>query len=150
MSETFNQRRMERCLKIANAIVDNWQRTNSFTYTVRATQPIEGVGLDELRTHYFAVGVGDNLTELPFTDLLVVFSMIEQQTAALRDALKKRPNKSKKDFRIRYKVTTDWPDEEAIRLLSQIQIQMPDGTGRLLRFEEKRHPPPDSEDDPQT
>jgi hypothetical protein len=146
MSEIFNQSRMDRCAKIQRAIMEDWRKTNSFNYTVRATQSVYGISLDELRTHYFSVGVGDDLTELPFTDMLVVFSMIEQECAALTN----RPNKPETDFTIRYMVTTDWPDEEAVRLRSRMRIETPFDTGKCLRIEATPQPPLGSEDGPQT
>src|SRR5581483_11270938 len=123
--ETFNQKRMDRCLRIATAITENWRKTNSFTYTVRATQAVHGLSLDDLRTHYFAVVVGGDLTDLPFVDLLVVFSIIEQEAAALRT----RTDKTAKNFKLSFQITTDWPDEEAVRLLSRIRIETPHDPG---------------------
>jgi len=66
--EIFNQKRMERCQTIYSEIMENWQKTNFFTYTVKATDSVQGIMLDELRKRYFAVGLGDNLVEIPFAD----------------------------------------------------------------------------------
>ena len=147
-SEIFNQKRLDRCAKIQSTIMLNWRKTKSLTYTIRASQSVDGISLDELRTHYFTVGVGDDLTDVPFTDMLVIYSMIEKA----RDALRNRSNKSEKEFTIRYDITTKYSDEEAIRLLSQIHFETPfdKGKGKRLQFVAKRQPPPASEDGPQT
>ncbi len=63
--------------------MDAWRINNSFQYIVRATESVDGLALADLRKHYFAVGIGNHLTEIPFHDMLVVFSMIEQEVAAL-------------------------------------------------------------------
>ncbi len=143
--ETFNQQRMDRCMAIAHALLENWRKTNSFTYTVRATQALHGLTLDDLRTHYFAVGVGDNLTDLPFTDLLVVFSIIQQETVAVRN----RPDKIAKKFQVSYQITTNWPDEEAARLLSQIRIETPFDPKPYLRLVARDIPVSEAEGDTQ-
>src|SRR4051794_37238807 len=84
MREEFNQARMNRCSRIHQLIVENWLRTKSLDYVVRAREPVAGLVLSELRLQYFSVGVGEDLTDIPFTDLLVVFSMIAQTAAAMR------------------------------------------------------------------
>ena len=82
--EIFNQSRMERCAAIQRAILENWQKTTGLPYTVRATDKVAGLSLPELRLQYFAVGAGEDLTEIPFHDMLVVFVLLEQTTAAMR------------------------------------------------------------------
>lgn len=118
--EIFNQSRMERCAAIHRAILENWQKTNASPYTVRATEAVAGLPLNDLRLQYFAVGAGEQLTEIPFHDMLVVFVMIEQTTAAMR-----RLDKNATAGTIQFKISTVFPDEEALRLLSKIRIETP-------------------------
>jgi hypothetical protein len=118
--EIFNQSRMERCASIHRAILENWQRTATSPYTVRATESVAGLTLQELRLQYFAVGAGEDLTEIPFHDMLVVFVMIEHTTAALRKLDRNVPEGT-----IEFKIWTVFPDQEAIRLLSKIRIETP-------------------------
>jgi len=134
-SETFSESRMDRCAKIQRSIMDNWQRTNSFTYVVRATESLGGADLDQLRKQYFSVGVGDQLQEIPFHDLLVVFSMIEQEFAALEDYRRETNGRAEAQFTINYQISTNFPDEEAVRLLSGIRIEMPFDGGKFLQIE---------------
>lgn len=137
MAEIFNKQRMNRCLSIQQSIMDNWQKKNSFEYVVKATTSVEGMTLDELRTCYFAVGLNDAaLVEIPFTDLLVVFSMIAQQS----EALKNRKDKAEKKFTINYKISTAYTDEEAASLLAGIQIHTPFDKGKTLRIATSRKP----------
>lgn len=134
-SETFSQDRMDRCAEIQHSIMTNWQKTNSFTYVVRATESVAGIDLAELRKHYFTVGVGDNLRDIPFHDMLVVFSLIEQQCAAM-EKHKNDPNaKNKKEFTIKYTISTAFHNKEAVRLLSGIQIETPFDDRKFLRIQ---------------
>ncbi len=127
--EIFNQSRMERCAAIHQAILENWQKTSTAPYTVRATESISGLPLAEIRLHYFAVGAGDNLTEIPFHDMLVVFVMIERTTAAMRK-LDKQANAGT----IEFKIWTVFPDDEVRRLLSKIRIETPFDSEPYLRL----------------
>jgi hypothetical protein len=130
-AEVFNQKRMDRCAKIQRAIMDNWSKTNSFYYIVRVTESVEGCTIEDLRKKYFAVGISENdLQEIPFTDLLVIFSMIIQENAQLE----KRKGKKEKKFKISYQITTEFSDEIAAQLLSDIKIQTPFDDGKYLKI----------------
>lgn len=118
--EIFNQQRMERCAAIQRAILENWQKTSTSPYTVRATESVAGLSLAELRLQYFAVGAGEELAEIPFHDMLVVFVMIEQTTAAMR-----KLDRNATAGTIEFKISTVFPDEEALRLLAKIRIETP-------------------------
>ena len=128
MAESFNQSRMNRCIRIQQSILENWQRTTVFEYIVRATESIEGLSLPDLRLQYFTVGVGDDLTDLPFTDTLVVFSMISQAIAAL----KAKVAANEKEGQIRFSITTDFPDDVATQMLSQMKIETPFDNSKFL------------------
>jgi hypothetical protein len=141
--EIFNQQRMDRCLRLQRLIMDNWRKTNSFQYVVRVTDSIGGESLSELRKKYFTVGIPSNTENIPFIDLLVVFSLIEQEHAVLKDP----QYRNKKNFTVKYQVTTDWPDEQAVRLLSGIQIQTHE-QDKFLRVVATRNAAEDSTDDP--
>ena len=134
-SEIFSESRMDRCSQIQRSIIDSWQRTNSFSYIVRATESLEGMDLDDLRKQYFSVGVEDQLQDIPFHDMLVVFSMIEQELAALEEYRQQSGGKPEPHFRIEYQISTDFPDEEAVRFLSGIRIETPFDRGKLLRIQ---------------
>lgn len=136
MGEVFNQARINRCFEIERNIMSAWQKSNSFQYVVRATQPVEGMFINELRTQYFQVGVGDQVSEIPFIDMLVVFSIIEQETAALSS----RPKSSASKFRVQYQIKTEFSDIEAVRLLTGMQIETPFDKGKHLRLQEVRTP----------
>lgn len=123
--------------------MDNWRKTNSFQYVVRVTDSMEGETLSELRKKYFTVGIPGNTEDVPFIDLLVVFSLIEQEHAVLKNP----QYRNKKNFTVNYHVTTDWPDEQAVRLLSGIQIQTHE-QDKFLRIVATRKPLDDSTDDP--
>lgn len=137
MEEVFNQKRMDRCAKIQRAIMINWQKNNKFDYTVRATQAVSGMLLEDFRKQYFIVGVGNDLTELPFTDMLVIFSMIEQETNALKQ---RKPIKGEKEFKVKFQISTFFSDEEAARLLSSIRIETPFDKMPYMRIRQVREP----------
>ena len=131
MAEAFNQARMDRCSRIQQLILENWQRTRVLEYVVRATESVADLSLAELRLQYFSVGVGSDLTDLPFTDLLVVFSMIAQTAAAMRAKVAN----NERDGTFRLSITTDFSDTDAVRLLSQLKIETPFDEAAFLKIE---------------
>jgi hypothetical protein len=128
MRESFSQARMDRCSSIHFAIIENWRRTRSLAYTVRATEPVSALSMAELRTQYFSVGVGEDLIDLPFTDVLVVFSMIKQTVAAL----KARKDKPAEEFKIQFSITTHFSDDDAANVLSGMRVETPFDAGPFL------------------
>ncbi len=143
--ELFNQARMERCFDIALAIFKNWMESGRFDYTVRPDKNLDGMAIDQLRTEYFTVGVGDNLTDVPFTDLLIIFFVIEAQLKGMETGeMNFATNESgETNFKLDLQVTTDWPDEEAMKMISHILIQYPgEALGKTRQFlaSDSRHP----------
>lgn len=132
MREAFSQSRMDRCGSIHFAIMENWRKARSLAYTVRATESVSGLNIADLRTKYFSVGVGEELTDLPFTDLLVVFSMIKQTIAAI----KARSEKPAENSKIKFSITTDLSDEDAKFLLSGMRIETPFDKGDFLEIDD--------------
>lgn len=122
---------MNRCSRIHQLILENWQRTRALEYVVRATESVAGMSISELRLQYFAVGVGSELTDVPFTDLLVVFSMISQTVAAMRAKVANNET----DGRFRFAITTDFSDADVVTLLSQIKIETPFDVDIFLKIE---------------
>jgi len=122
VNEIFSQQRIERCGRLCHAIMDNWQQSRPFLYVVRATESLHGLSLADLKSRYFSVGVADNgeFTDLPLTDLLVLFSMVEQTVAAIKKVPEGQSSGS-----IDYKIRTVFSDEVAIKLLSRIRIETP-------------------------
>ena len=134
-SEVFSQQRMDRCMAIQQTILLDWQKNYTFRAVVRAMEPIHGLSLNDLRKQYFAVGIEDSLMEIPFHDMLVVFQMIEQVTKKLK---KKKRKRGETEFTIKFQISTNFPDEEVMRLLSGIEIQTPFDEGKRMRIVEQR------------
>jgi len=84
---------------------------------------------------------------MPFADMLVVFSVLEQEHMALQQ---RRGAPVGKEFTLSLKISTDFPDEEAARLLSGIRIETPFDKGKLLRLQAAERPLDEAGDDPQT
>jgi hypothetical protein len=124
--------------------MDNWRKTNSLQYIVRVIDSVDIASLGELRKKYFTVGIPGNTEDIPFIDLLVVFSLIEQESAAMKDP----QYRNKKNFTVNYQVTTDWPDEQAVRLLSGMQVQSHE-KDKFLRIVATSMPMDGSPDDQQ-
>jgi len=138
-SEVFNQKRMDRCLNIQQAIMDRWRKSDGFRYIARATQSLDGMTLDDLRKQYFAVGCDENdLVEIPFLDMLVIFDLIRQTFVGLK-------NRTDESATLKLQVTTDFSDRDAVILLSSIEIETPFDTGKYLRL--AADPPLDVESD---
>jgi putative heme degradation protein len=131
MREEFSQARMNRCSRIHQLILENWQRTKVLDYVVRARESIAELSLPELRLQYFSVGVGNDLTDLPFTDLLVVFSMIAQTAALMRAKVAR----NERQGAFQFSITTEFSDPDALTLLSQMKIETPFDTSSLLKIE---------------
>lgn len=123
--EIFNQQRMDRCMEIARLIVDSFQQTNTIDYIVRTNKDLNGMSVLDLRGEYFTIEVGQELYEVPFTDLLVIVSIIEERGKAMRAHLD--GNKPSGD--LTFEITEDWPDEEAACLFSRILIRAPGHEG---------------------
>lgn len=134
--EVFSQLRMNRCVEIYRAIMDRWQQANSLEYVIRATEPVSGITLDDLRKQHFMIGVGSDLSKVMLADVLVVISLIEQEHAALKARKGSMPER----FTETYHISTEFSDEEVIRLLSQVEIETPFDQGKGLRFEAKYLP----------
>jgi hypothetical protein len=131
MREEFSQARMNRCSRIHQQIMENWRQSKVFGYVVRALEPIAGLSLADLRLQSFSVGVGNDLTDVPFLDLLVVFSMLAQTAAAMRAKVAQ----NEKEGTFQFSITTNIPDADAVRLLSQIKIETPFDKQEFLTFE---------------
>lgn len=156
ISEIFNQDRMNRCLKIQREIMENWVRTNRFDYTVRATQSVDGLTLDGLNNHYFTVGVGDKLQDVPFLDLLIIFELIRQQNLRKQEVdaktkwLKSKGKPVPKRMTRQLAIKTQFSDEEVAGLLAGLRIETPFDKSKLLRVVAVRQEDPGATDDPQT
>lgn len=122
LSEVFNQQRMDRCVQVQRKIMQKWQETNSFQYRVVSEKSLEGLTLEELENCYFSVGVGDDLTDLPLIDTLIVFSMISQEHQKLSQ---RTPALGETEFKIRISVKTQFTEDEVFDLLEGLRIEMP-------------------------
>jgi hypothetical protein len=131
MREEFSQARMNRCSRIHQLILETWLRTKVLGYVVRARESLAGLSFPELRLQYFSVGVEHDLTDVPFTDVLVVFSMIAQTAALMRAKVAR----NEKEGNFQFSITTEFSDAEALRLLSQMKIETPFDTFRFLKIE---------------
>jgi hypothetical protein len=134
--EVFNQDRMNRCIAIHQVIMDHWKKADSFEITIRATDSVHGITFSEFRTRYFAVGAPGNTKEIPFNDMLVVLSYTSKFIQAT-----KQIDKNAKSGSIQIELSTDFSDDEAVEILSQLEIETPFDTGKKLRFQKSVQPP---------
>ena len=128
--ENFSQKRMDRCMQIVRAIMTNWRETNSFQYVARATESVDGLAIDDLRKMYFTVGVGDQTRDIPFLDMLVVFDLIEQEHQFMQANADTKAERLQATFEI----MTDYTDQEAVHLLSQMTIETPHDEKDFLKI----------------
>jgi hypothetical protein len=136
-NEIPKQARMDLCMVVERAIMDGWRKSGTLNYTARATAPIDGLTLDQLRNQHFVVGVGDDLVEVPLIDLLTIFSILEKEIAALKEAR----NLPQGEYRVNFEVAPDFSDEEATLLLAGIRIETPFDKGKFLRVAVGPTPP---------
>ena len=115
LSEQFSQQRMEKCAIVFRQILNNWMATNEFQPRIVADEPLEGKNLDQLGQMYLSVGVGDDLTDLPLLDALIVFQM-------LADHSQRKTERS--GNREKISVKTEFSEDEVFALLSQLHTRV--------------------------
>jgi len=118
LSEMFNQQRMNRCLKVQRLVMDHWRKTNAFEFRIVSAESIAGKSLDELKMVYFSVGVGDQLTDLPLIDTLVVIQLIAGESRKLKQS------KGQDNFTVKITVKTELSEDEVSALLQQFEIEI--------------------------
>ena len=116
-SEQFSQQRMDKCVGVFQKIVSHWAKTNRFDCRVVIDESPEGKTLDQLAQTYFSVGVGDDLTDLPFLDTLVVVKMLADHNANVHA---RRGRKQPKKWKEKYRVKTSFSEDEAFAILNDI------------------------------
>lgn len=131
--ETFNPEIAHRCVTIAMEIFNNWRKTSKLDYIARATAPIHGIQLTDLKSHYFTVGVGEKTTDVPFVDMLAIFTFIAEQNEALRKKMTEPSAKHGKGFKPTIQVTSVFSDDDAVALLSTMRIETPHDPHPVLR-----------------
>lgn len=130
MPENADQERMERCAAIASKILGNFEATKNPDYTLRAMDPIGGLELRELRQRKFQLGAGEDLHQVSLDEVLTVFSILEQQGAAVRQ-LQSQPAG---DYSVSVQVPGEFSDVEALRILSQLRIETPFDSGDAVQL----------------
>src|SRR5262249_44703394 len=116
LDEVFSQKRMDKCTKVYQQILNNWISTKRLAYRVVPSEDLEGKTLAQMATLYYSVGIGNDLTDLPLLDMLVVFSML-RECYGQRQAGDPEP----KELRVK----TAFTEEEAFELLEGIVIETP-------------------------
>jgi hypothetical protein len=130
MTQNTDQARMERCATIASKIIANWEATNQFQYTLRATSPVAGLELRELRERKFLLGVGEDLAEVSLADVLTVFALLEQQGLAMQQLQGQPPG----TYTGQVQIPPEFSEIEAIRILSQLRIETPHDSGEAVQW----------------
>lgn len=101
VSERFNQQRIDRCFDVWHRIYEA-SRPAGFQCRVVVDQSPIGKPLAELRSMYFAVGIGEQLTDLPLLDFLCVLQMIVD--VAVRPL---EPSEGRRKLQIRTEFSAD-------------------------------------------
>ena len=126
-SEVFNHKRMERSIGIAKLIVNNCMKEKTYgAYAIYATESVANDSFDELRKRYFSIGIPWDMTEIPFMDLLVVLSIVDQLFTQNKAGIVAVDAKLER--------ISHFSVEEAVRLLSSFNIETPFDDGTYLRF----------------
>jgi hypothetical protein len=129
-NDIMSPERLQRCGEIAQKVIFNWQRTNSLTYVLRATDAVHGLALAELRARRFLLGLTEqDLVELPLNDVLMVFALVEGQVQAFRQFQGRLPP----SFQTSVPAGAAMSEEQAARILAQLRVETPHDEGKFLR-----------------
>jgi len=134
ISEVYNERRMRKCGAIQQKVMENWRKSNRFEFVVRATEPILGKSIDELRQMYFSVGVRDDVTDVPFIDVLTIFTMIVQLVSQIKE------KRGQRLFTATLKIKTAFTHDEAFAILKQLQVSTLDQPVTAAASKRQNHP----------
>ncbi len=121
ISADFTKQRMEQCVSIFGEIWDHWCTSKSLQYVVVPSQKIDVDNPQTAIDATFGVGINSPTRAIGLVDLLVVFSLLRQQSAAAKTI----DTRVEKDFSIRSLVTTSYTRAEASAMLAQIKLSPP-------------------------
>lgn len=137
--ETFTPERAHRCASIAIEIFKHWRETSKFEYVARATAPVHGLQLNDLKSHSFTVGIGEKTQDVPFVDMLAIFDFIEQNEASRRK-MTEPPAKRGKGFKPLIQVRSVFSNDDAVALLSTLRIETPHDPHPVLEVSGEERP----------
>lgn len=119
----FTEERMAKCTSIFREIWNDWSQNKTLRYVVVPSQEIDTDNPCEAMNATFEVGVTEPVHTMGLVDLLVVFSILSQQTAAAKTI----DTKGRSKFTIRSEITTQFSNAQASALLKQISMSTPNG-----------------------
>jgi len=109
--------RIEDCLALHRRIIDRWQETGAFDYTVASSRlPARSDTSGELR---FSITVGEHRTELSTRELLIVLELVRQEIAHRDENPDQAAGPADLD------VKSEFTEAEAFALLTGIPIEWP-------------------------
>lgn len=111
--------RFNMCLGVYRQIVDDRLDTGEDHARIIADAPIaDGVTLGELAERRFLVGIGEQLTDVQFLDLLIVFEAIRQDTLQREQH---RQSKAEGDYKVELSLKPAFEKAHAFSLLEAMR-----------------------------
>jgi hypothetical protein len=120
----FTEERMAKCTSIFREIWNNWSQSKTLQYVVVPSQKIDTDNPSKAIGATFQIGVAEPVHTIGLVDLLVVFSILSQQTAAAKTI----DTKHHSSFSVRTEITTQFSSPQASSLLKQISMREPAGS----------------------
>ena len=119
----FTEERMEKCAAIFRDIWNDWGRNKTLRYVVVPSRDIDVDDPSQAMDVAFGIGVTKPVCTIGLVDLLVVFTLLSQQTAALKSIR----TDDQSTVTIRSKITTQFTRSQASALLKKIAMSKPGG-----------------------
>lgn len=119
VEEEFTKVQMGKCHSVFQRIWNAWSESKSLSYIVIPDREIDTTAPHKSIEARFRIGVSEPETDVGLVELLVIFSILRDRIAAVREIDVKGADAVK----VRSVVTTSYSDLEAAQLLAQIQMK---------------------------
>ena len=106
-------------MPVFQLLMDKRRETGSLDYRVIPSEAIGDKTIDEINDVRFAVGVGDQLTEMSFTDLRLLFSAIDSALEQIKE------HAGESEFKVSINLKPTFTEEESRGILSRIKLEDP-------------------------
>ncbi len=116
MDDARARQSIDRILRVFEIIMNEWARSNSFSYSLRAERPVVGRHLNEIRDVPLWLGVGGKGERVSLVEVVCVFQLLASQSEQLPYA------KHLKDVKVRSQINLEPTELEIVSVLRQLHV----------------------------